>query len=170
MGERASLTTFFRPFLSRLDSAVKTVNTSVSYSHSQVSRASISHSLCECVEIYAFKFVILWDRPFFSALVLVSPAEATTGNTSAVRRLRIHHPVSPQPPRVFRIFLTPLYWTTFYHYLGAWNRLSLQQLRSLNFLQRSQPDLMKTRLNSSLVTEALKSNHSLQQASRLCEM
>ena len=40
----------------------------------------------------------------FSALVLVSPAEATTGNTSAVRRLRIHHPVSPQPPRVFRIF------------------------------------------------------------------
>ena len=37
-----SLTTLFRPFLSRLDSAVKTVNTSVSYNHSQVSRASIS--------------------------------------------------------------------------------------------------------------------------------
>ena len=49
-----SLTTLFRPFLSRLDSAVKTVNTSVSYNHSQVSRASISrdvNSLCECVEI-----------------------------------------------------------------------------------------------------------------------
>ena len=48
MGERErepvsiSLTTLFRPFLSRLDSAVKTVNTSVSYNHSQVSRASIS--------------------------------------------------------------------------------------------------------------------------------
>ena len=26
----------------------------------------------------------------------------------------------PQPPRVFRI---SFYWTTFYHYLGAWNRL-----------------------------------------------
>ena len=37
-----SLTTLFRPFLSRLDSTVKTVNTSVSYNHSQVSRASIS--------------------------------------------------------------------------------------------------------------------------------
>ena len=66
MGEREavsiSLTTFFRPFLSRLDSAVKTVNTSVSYNHSQVSRASISrdaNSLCECVEIYVFEFVIL---------------------------------------------------------------------------------------------------------------
>ena len=30
--------------------------------------------------------------------------------------------VSPQPPRVFRI---SYYWTTFHHYLGAWNRLSL---------------------------------------------
>ena len=28
---------------------------------------------------------------------------------------------SPQPPRVFRI---SFYWTTFHHYLGAWNRLS----------------------------------------------
>ena len=67
-----SLTTLFRPFLSRLDSAVKTVNTSVSYNHSQVSRASISHdanSLCECVEIYVFEFVILWEHPVFSALV-----------------------------------------------------------------------------------------------------
>ena len=36
-----SLTTLFRPFLSRLDSTVKTVNTSVSYNHSQVSRARI---------------------------------------------------------------------------------------------------------------------------------
>ena len=57
-----SLTALFRPFLSRLDSAVKTVNTSVSYNHSQVSRASISrdaNSLCECVEIYVFEFVIL---------------------------------------------------------------------------------------------------------------
>ena len=45
-----SLTNLFRPFLSRLDSAVKTVNTSVSYNHSQVSRASISrdaNSLCD---------------------------------------------------------------------------------------------------------------------------
>ena len=44
-----SLTTLFRLFLSRLDSAVKIVNTSVSYNHSQVSRASISrdaNSLC----------------------------------------------------------------------------------------------------------------------------
>ena len=49
-----SLTTLFCPFLSRLDAAVKTVNTSVSYNHSQVSRVSISrdvNSLCECVEI-----------------------------------------------------------------------------------------------------------------------
>ena len=29
-------------------------------------------------------------------------------------------PVSLQPPRVFRI---SYYWTTFHHYLGAWNRL-----------------------------------------------
>ena len=45
-----SLTTLFRPFLSRLDSAVKTVNTSVSYNHSQVSRVSIArdaNSLCD---------------------------------------------------------------------------------------------------------------------------
>ena len=52
----------FRPFWSRLDSAVKTVNTSVSYNYSQVSRAIISldtNSLCECVEIYVFEFVIL---------------------------------------------------------------------------------------------------------------
>ena len=69
---RISLTTLFRPFLSRLDSTVKTVNTSVSYNHSQVSRASISHgtnSLCECVDIYVFEFVILWEHPVFSALV-----------------------------------------------------------------------------------------------------
>ena len=67
-----SLTTLFRPFLSRLDSAVKTVNTSVSYNHSQVSRASISrdvNSLCECVEICVFEFVILWEHLVFSALV-----------------------------------------------------------------------------------------------------
>ena len=37
-----SLTTLFRPLLSRLDSAVKPVNSSVNYNHSQVSRASIS--------------------------------------------------------------------------------------------------------------------------------
>ena len=57
-----SLTTLFCPFLSRLDAAVKTVNTSVSYNHSQVSRVSISrdvNSLCECVEIDVFKFIIL---------------------------------------------------------------------------------------------------------------
>ena len=45
-----SLTTLFRPFLSRLDSAVKTVKTSVSYNHSQVSRVSIArdaNSLCD---------------------------------------------------------------------------------------------------------------------------
>ena len=36
------LTTLFRTFLSRLDLAVKTVNTSVRYNHSQVSRTSIS--------------------------------------------------------------------------------------------------------------------------------
>ena len=69
---RISLTTLFRPFLSCLDSAVKTVNTSVSYNHSQVSRASILHdmtSLCECVDIYVFVFVFLWEHPVFSALV-----------------------------------------------------------------------------------------------------
>ena len=32
----------------------------------------------------------------------------------------LRRPVSPQPPRVFRI---SFYWTTFHHYLGAWNRL-----------------------------------------------
>ena len=45
-----SLTSLFRPFLSRLDSAVKTVNSSVSYNHSQVSRVSIArdaNSLCD---------------------------------------------------------------------------------------------------------------------------
>ena len=65
-----SLTTLFRPFLSRLDSAVKTVNTSVSYNHSQVSRASVSrnaNSLYECVEIMS----------------------SNSLNTSAVRRLQI---------------------------------------------------------------------------------
>ena len=85
---RISLTTLFRPFLSRLDSTVKTVNTSVSYNHSQVSRASISrdaNSLCECVEIYVFEFVIRFFRLYF----LVSPDEATTRNTSAVRKLRL---------------------------------------------------------------------------------
>ena len=53
MGEREpvsiSLTTLFRPFLSRLDSAVKPVNTSVSYNHSLVSRVRIArdaNSLC----------------------------------------------------------------------------------------------------------------------------
>ena len=67
-----SLMTLFCPFLSRLDAAVKTVNTSVSYNHSQVSRVSISrdvNSLCECVEIYVFKFIILWEHPVFSTLV-----------------------------------------------------------------------------------------------------
>ena len=53
MGEREpvsiSLTTLFRPFLSRLDSDVKPVNTSVSYNHSLVSRVRIArdaNSLC----------------------------------------------------------------------------------------------------------------------------
>ena len=50
-----SLTTLFRPFLSRLDSTVKTVNTSVSYNHSQsFSRAHFARRellQCECVEI-----------------------------------------------------------------------------------------------------------------------
>ena len=62
MGERACffLTTLFRPFLSPLDSAVKTVNTSVSYKHSQVSRVSIApdaNSLCN-----VWKFLCLRIR------------------------------------------------------------------------------------------------------------
>ena len=66
MGERepvsTSLTNLFCPFLSRLDLAVKTVNTSVSYNHSQVSPSGILHhanSLCQCVGIYVFEFIIL---------------------------------------------------------------------------------------------------------------
>ena len=53
-----SLTTLFRPFLSRLDSAVKTVNTSVSYNHSQVSCVSIArdaNSLCDVWVGYALE-------------------------------------------------------------------------------------------------------------------
>ena len=36
-------------------------------------------------------------------------------------------PVFPQPPRVFRI---SFYWTTFHHYLGAWNRLATSLFKS----------------------------------------
>ena len=119
MGERASLTTFFRPFLTRLDSAVKTVQIYVSYNHSQVSRASI-HTPCANVWKFMSSNSLSCEIVrFFRLQFLVSPAEATTGNTSPVRRLRIHHPVSPQPPRVFRIFFNtsllndflPLYWS-----------------------------------------------------------
>ena len=39
------LTTLFRPFLSPLDLAVKTVNTPFRYNHSQVPRASISRDV-----------------------------------------------------------------------------------------------------------------------------
>ena len=68
-----SLTTLFRPFLSRLDSAVKTVNTSVSYNHSQVSRARISRDAnffsANVLKFYVVEFVILWEHPVFWALV-----------------------------------------------------------------------------------------------------
>ena len=47
---------------------------------------------------------------------------------------RLRRPVTPQPPRVFRI---SFYWTTFHHYLEAWNRLcfqcSLVQFRTQQF-------------------------------------
>ena len=36
-------------------------------------------------------------------------------------RTRLCRPVSPPPLRVFR---TSFYWTTFHHYLGAWNKLA----------------------------------------------
>ena len=87
-----SLTTLFCPFLSRLDVAIKTVNTSVSYNHSQVSRVSIScdvNSLCECVEIYVFKFIILWEHPVFSTLVSSFTRWSDNRKYSAVSRLWI---------------------------------------------------------------------------------
>ena len=40
------------------------------------------------------------------------------------RKRLLRRLVSPQPPRVFRI---SFYWTTFHHYLGAWNRLTPTQ-------------------------------------------
>ena len=58
-----SLTTFFRSFLSRPDSTVKTANTSVSYNHSQVSRARISRNAnsfsANVLKFYVVEFVIL---------------------------------------------------------------------------------------------------------------
>ena len=104
MGERASLTTLFRPFLSRLDSAVKTVNTSAS---SIILKFLVRAFHTPCANVWKFmssNSLSCEIVRFFRLQFLVSPAEATTGNTSPVRRLRIHHPVSPQPPRVFRIF------------------------------------------------------------------
>ena len=47
-----SLTTLSRPFLSRLDSAVKTVNTSVSYNHSQIFRANISRDANSLISLF----------------------------------------------------------------------------------------------------------------------
>ena len=105
---RISLTTLFRPFLSCLDSTVKTVNTSVSYNHYQVSRVSISHdtnSLCECVDIYVFEFVILWEHPVFSALVssftcqsddqkYISCLQATNSSTASAN-LALAHSSAP---------------------------------------------------------------------------
>ena len=71
-----SLTTLFRPFLSLLDSAVKTVNTSVSYSHSQqVSRASISRDANPCANVWESSKSIRFFPYFFFFF--------------AVRRLRI---------------------------------------------------------------------------------
>ena len=68
-----SLTTFFRPFLSRPDSTVKTANTSVRYNHSQVSRARISRNAnsfsANVLKFYVVEFVILWEHLVFSALV-----------------------------------------------------------------------------------------------------
>ena len=81
-----SLTTLFHPFLTLLDSAVKTDDTLVRYNHSQVSRTSISrdaNSLCECVEIQR-------ERPVFSALV---SSFTRRGDDRKQRHLRISHSI-----------------------------------------------------------------------------
>ena len=66
----------------------------------------------------------------------ISGADMPEQAVKKMRIYRLRHPISPQPPAVFRI---SIYWTTFHHHLGAWSRLisELYQFESMPVLEEA---------------------------------
>ena len=66
--------------------------------------------------------ILWWERIKTSKAKIRRARLGKGGDGGGKNEKKKNGPVSPQPPRVFRIS----YWTTFHlfhHYLGAWNRL-----------------------------------------------